>query len=300
MGITWSTPVVVNDDRSFIDGRKGPDDFMGTVAVNREGVVGVTWYDRRDSTNDYDWLVRFAASFDGGNSFTPSVKVSESAFTHDRTKMRVAEFDSFGGGNYESPSKTLRINVAPSRSYGRGGDTAGLAASADGLFHALWIDNRTGVPQVWTAPIKVNGTAIRNGAQEFQNLEDITQKLTFEFSDPQYDAQTNTLSVKAHLVNTSGETLEGPIVVRVLTLSPTEAEILNADNRQGGKGAVWEYGSLPVANKLGPGQRTADKLIHLRLFEKEENDAAQKKLPWVFPSLSVEVLGKVAAREIRK
>ncbi len=36
-----------------------------------------------------------------------------------------------------------------------GGDTAGLAASPDGRFHALWIDNRTGIQQVWTAPITV-------------------------------------------------------------------------------------------------------------------------------------------------
>jgi hypothetical protein len=36
-----------------------------------------------------------------------------------------------------------------------GGDTAGLAASADGTFHALWIDNRTGVQQAWTAAITV-------------------------------------------------------------------------------------------------------------------------------------------------
>jgi hypothetical protein len=37
------------------------------------------------------------------------------------------------------------------------GDTAGLVADADGVFHALWIDNRTGVHQVWTATIAVRG-----------------------------------------------------------------------------------------------------------------------------------------------
>jgi hypothetical protein len=35
------------------------------------------------------------------------------------------------------------------------GDTAGLAAGTDGVFHALWIDTRTGVPQVWTAGVTV-------------------------------------------------------------------------------------------------------------------------------------------------
>jgi len=34
-----------------------------------------------------------------------------------------------------------------------GGDTAGLAADASGAFHAVWVDNRTGVPQVWTTVV---------------------------------------------------------------------------------------------------------------------------------------------------
>ena len=38
-----------------------------------------------------------------------------------------------------------------------GGDTAGLAADANGVFHLLWIDNRTGVHQVWTTTVKVRG-----------------------------------------------------------------------------------------------------------------------------------------------
>ncbi|HZS07661.1 MAG TPA: hypothetical protein VFD58_22690 [Blastocatellia bacterium] len=37
------------------------------------------------------------------------------------------------------------------------GDTAGLAAAADGTFHPLWVDYRTGTPQVWTATVTVRG-----------------------------------------------------------------------------------------------------------------------------------------------
>jgi hypothetical protein len=36
-----------------------------------------------------------------------------------------------------------------------GGDTAGLAADAAGVFHPLWIDNRTGIHQMWTAAVTV-------------------------------------------------------------------------------------------------------------------------------------------------
>jgi hypothetical protein len=39
------------------------------------------------------------------------------------------------------------------------GDTAGLAADAGGTFHPVWIDNRTGTHQVWTASVGVRGAA---------------------------------------------------------------------------------------------------------------------------------------------
>jgi hypothetical protein len=75
--------------------------------------------------------VRFAASLDGGASWTRSVRVST-------------------GANARSQQNESFFLMS-------GGDTAGLAAGADGRFHALWIDNRTGTQQVWTAPITVKG-----------------------------------------------------------------------------------------------------------------------------------------------
>ena len=53
-----------------------------------------------------------------------------------------------------------RRNVEGSTRF-NGGDTAGLAADADGVFHALWIDSRTGVHQMWTATIAVRGVVRR-------------------------------------------------------------------------------------------------------------------------------------------
>ena len=101
---------------------------MATVAVNKGGVVGVLWYDRREANDNLAYHTRFAASFDGGLTFSPSVRVS--AAPNDPTAQRDAQ-----------------PFVAT------GGDTAGLTAAADGRFHAVWIDNRTGRQQVWTAAI---------------------------------------------------------------------------------------------------------------------------------------------------
>ena len=128
-GATWSTPRPVNDDAGTRLPNGGPDHSMATIAVNGAGVVGVLWYDRREFPAAEGYRPRFAASLDGGASWSPSVAVSTAP------NARAAQ----QGPDYLP----------------NGGDTAGLAAAADGRFHALWIDNRTGVQQVWTAAITV-------------------------------------------------------------------------------------------------------------------------------------------------
>jgi hypothetical protein len=74
-GTTWSPPRVV-DDMPMAKAREA-DNFMPSLAVNRAGVVGLTWDDRRDNPDNIGYTVRFAASLDGGETWTPSVRVSE-------------------------------------------------------------------------------------------------------------------------------------------------------------------------------------------------------------------------------
>lgn len=48
-------------------------------------------------------------------------------------------------------------NGPPLQRWPRGGDYYGLAAAAaDGRFHALWSDARSGMMQLWTAAVTVN------------------------------------------------------------------------------------------------------------------------------------------------
>ena len=94
---------------------------MPAIAVNPNGVIGVAWYDRRDSPENLGYYVRFAASRNGGKTWLASVRVSTAAHAADDDTRK------------------------------NSGDTAG----ADGVFHPVWIDNRTGLPQMWTATVKV-------------------------------------------------------------------------------------------------------------------------------------------------
>jgi len=131
-GRTWTTPRLVSDEGPSSPNPR-PNQFMPAVAVNRDGVVGVSWYDRRDNADNLGYWPRFSASLDGGATFLSSVRVSTSP-------------------NLVLDPKETRFNS---------GDTAGLAADAAGGFHPAWIDNRTGTHQVWTTSVSVRGMVRR-------------------------------------------------------------------------------------------------------------------------------------------
>jgi hypothetical protein len=135
-GRTWTAPTMVDDDAKDHGANSRPNNFMPMVAVNRSGVAGVSWYDRRDNPDNLGYYVRFRASVDGGRTWLPSVRVSTAA------------------------------HVSTDDTRKNSGDTAGLAADADGVFHPVWIDNRTGIPQMWTATVKVlaHGNSRRDAA----------------------------------------------------------------------------------------------------------------------------------------
>jgi hypothetical protein len=139
-GKTWSAPRVVSDDEGALKPGDRPNNFMPMVAVNRKGVVGISWYDRRDNPDNLGYWPRFCASLDGGRTWLPSTRVSTSA-------------------NLVTDDKETRFNS---------GDTAGLPADADGVFHPLWIDNRTGIHQMWTTTVAVRG-AVRPRLQKSAN-----------------------------------------------------------------------------------------------------------------------------------
>ncbi|HEV2348708.1 MAG TPA: sialidase family protein [Terriglobia bacterium] len=126
-GQTWSPTEILR-----AEGR-GPSDFA-TMAVSRGGVVGVLWVqNERYEIDPRSYDVWFTASADGGESFSPPIRVS-SETSRPETKLN-PEF-SFASG------------------WG-GGDYIGLAASADGSFHAAWIDARDGAFRLYTARIEV-------------------------------------------------------------------------------------------------------------------------------------------------
>jgi BNR repeat protein/BNR/Asp-box repeat protein len=132
-GEKWSDPINVNQARdSFV--RRIP-----TVAVNKNGVVGVAWYDRRNDPKGKCWDIYFATSLDGGKSFLPEVRVSTEASCPENSR-----------------------NGGAAKRWEAGGDYSGLVATSDSLFHLFWSDSRSGIYQVWTAGVRVDAKSSSN------------------------------------------------------------------------------------------------------------------------------------------
>jgi hypothetical protein len=113
-------------------GNAGPAHFY-SLAVSRDGTLGVSWLQHETGEGkSHCYRIYFAASIDGGETFTPPHVVSDMVSCPD------------SASNKETIGRWVR-----------GGDYMGLAAAADGTFHPVWVDGRDGVFQVYTARIQV-------------------------------------------------------------------------------------------------------------------------------------------------
>ena len=65
-GQSWSTPIVINNDRS----QHSIDHFYPSIAVNAQGMITVTWYDRREDSNNRIGRYYVGQSIDQGLTWT--------------------------------------------------------------------------------------------------------------------------------------------------------------------------------------------------------------------------------------
>lgn len=265
-GRSWSEPVVVN--------RGGGPAFRPMLAVNGDGVLGIAWYDRRDSATGLGWHTRFAASLDGGETVGPSVRVSDADFRYEWDRGLVVVGRQLGGENLGATALLHAFNDM-------GGHTAGMAADASGRFHPFWVDNRTGVPQIWTAAVDVDGEAVRHGDPALSGLEDVTDRTALEVERAGYEGSpAETVSLRVRLRNTSEDTLSAPVVLRLVDLWSEygDAELLGDgpdvgggdpagadDGPRGAPGAVIPVTPHLPDGELPPGARSEPFEIRARI-----------------------------------
>ena len=260
-GATWSKARAVDDLPPGL--AHSPDNFMPTLAVNKDGVLGLTWNDRRDNSDNIGYVTRFSASLDGGETWQPSVRVAEQP-TRYRQGLEGGVVAGYVAPEGESGPLTLHVSHVPGP---QTGDTAGLRGDAHGVFHALWIDNRTGIDEIYTAPITVTGNVLRHGDPNLAPLADISGKLALDLADVAYDPKTQTVTVQGSLRNKSKEPIRGRLAGRVLSVTSENSgvTILNSDNGLSGVGAILDFTPLLPEGGLQPEKSTKSKTMEFRL-----------------------------------
>jgi len=239
-GNTWSEPRPVAGPLP-----EGAYSFLPSLAVNRDGVLGVSWLDTRNHPGIDRYDAWFSASLDGSATFLPAVRLSSESS------------DPLGGGNQRpaprwfqlSRDKTHRVVFLSALSrFPEGGDYAGLTADAEGRFHPLWPDARTGTFQAWTARVKLErGPAAASPAAGAP--VDLRDHVELTFDPGTFDGETRELRLPIRIRNRSEKTIRGPLQVRVKTFGSGMGDmnkentptILNDANGEKGEGAVFDY-----------------------------------------------------------
>lgn len=129
-GLTWSTPVAVNDTPNK------RQVFSSQIAVSPDGQhVLITFYDRRNDPGDNNLVdLYLAESFDGGGTWEPNLRVSDVS-SDTRNAFDVPD----GGSTFKYLG--LYFGLVPS-----------LDLATPGV--ACWIDTRSAYPRAYTAQIQ--------------------------------------------------------------------------------------------------------------------------------------------------
>jgi len=130
-GASWSKPVRVSDHQT------STDESTPAIAVTGDGIVGISWYDRRADPADGCYQLFFAASADGAETFSPNQRIDS------RPTCPLAQ-------------KGAADPIASEYRFKNGGDTQGIVGLPGGTFHLAWIQSDTSEMQLWSVRVVVD------------------------------------------------------------------------------------------------------------------------------------------------
>ncbi len=149
-GATWSTPVVVNDDKTA---DPSTTQAYVSVTVSPSGVVVLGWYDFRDDPTKKNGRYYMCYSFDGGHTFTKNFPVSSVA-----TDFSVLEGNSaFGMGEYNQIVTSANVAIP------------------------FWGDARDGIRHVYCAHVPISPNI---PADPVQSIEAVDEGLSVRAPEP--------------------------------------------------------------------------------------------------------------------
>jgi len=289
-GLHWSEPMMLDATAP-----KEAYQYQPVVAVNQDGVVGISWFDTRGTSDASQYNEYFTASLDGGKTFLAPVRVSSAP-----SRPKGAGNLTFGAmaGQYKQ-TRYLQLVSAASR-WVSGGDYMGLAPDKDGAFHPFWSDSRTGTFQIYTASVSVvrppapekpgaAAAAAKAPAPPPRVKADVGSRIEFVFDPTRYDEATKEAEVPIRISNVSKEPIYPPITLEVLGFDLDDPEIfkypyppmyvVNSPNGKRGEGAVFDFSSaLGSLDSLAPGAQTGPIVIKFQFTDPSEVPAIRYRV----------------------
>lgn len=288
-GKTWSPAKAI--DGAVAD---PVNQFQPAIAVNKDGVVGVTWFDTRDSADGKRYHEYFSASLDGGATFLPPVRVS-SAPSNPKGRGNRQMMPMIGANK-----DVFVLSLMSAAGWSSGGHYMGLAADKDGDFHAFWVDARSGTSQIYAARVKVDAPAKPEpgappGAAPASPVPApkppapvrvetvLTGKVEMIFDPTSFDADKSEFSVPVRFKNVSSDAIYPPIRMELVGFGYDDEQwkgeqefwkdkpvaLVNASNGKPGVGAVVELSEAVAGGGadggLLPGAQTNPVVLRLHL-----------------------------------
>ncbi len=148
-GNTWSSGVRVNQDPL----NNGKVQYFPAINVDDNGGINIIYYDNRNITSD-SMDVYLSRSTDGGNTFTD-----------------------FRINDHRFKPKTVTGSVGA----GNQGDNIGIT-SVNNTLWPVWMDDYTGIYQIWTAPIDLNTIGIQQTSSAVPEIFSLSQNYPNPFN----------------------------------------------------------------------------------------------------------------------
>lgn len=116
----WSTPFTINDDGTLTD------QMHPNISVKPDGTIDIVWYDKRNSVADADptnddaiWDVYITRSTDGGQTFSPNLRVSDVSFaTPDNANLTEKWMGEYLGIDTDSTDAFIAFTSGSTDSFG--------------------------------------------------------------------------------------------------------------------------------------------------------------------------------------
>jgi len=126
-GVSWSRDTRID----LFDNELPPRSLVPSIAVNEDGVVGISWVDSQHDPSQELKDVYFTLSLDGGLSFQKPTRVTK-----------------------RSTNPKTEANADVARRFSGGGHYLGIDDKPDGSFQLIWSDSRSGFFELQTCNIR--------------------------------------------------------------------------------------------------------------------------------------------------